>query len=657
MPFVSLVSPLAIAALTLPQAIEPGSQGLPGVSLSSRAVDLQFLEVGGLRGLDRFTPEPGLGTGMAIADVDDDGDIDLYVATATGVANQFYRNDDGVFVDIGAEAGLNTTDGTRSALWLDYDGDGDLDLVTAGDGGLETQSFHLYQQGPSLTFTDVTEAAGLLVFEEPGTRGGLSAGDLNEDGYLEIFFGMVSSKSRLYQNNTDGTFTDISESSGILVEQLDNFHWQSMMADFNGDGWLDIYVCVDVVENLMFINQQDGTFDEVAKDIGVDITFNDMGMSLGDFDADGDFDIVTTNIYPEVVETGHNVLLRNDSVGAQLSFEEIAEEQGIYDGGWGWGITFFDADLDGDVDLAATNGLNFFGWEDDRTRFFRNHGSGPDWFSDDEAALVGLDDDYWGSSLLAFDQDRDGDLDLLQTTLDGEVRLMENVTQFPAGAHHLVVKPRLPGPNKRAIGSTVTLSAEGKSQLRLITAGTSFMGQEPAEAFFGVARARQADSIQVDFADGQQTIVHNIPLDRIIEIAPAPITHYLVQRGAVADGGVLDLRSADAQSLILESENDRTKVQVGWTGAAANALQLTIASSGSVAGLAGAVSCFDWQTETWNLVGLWQEAEDSSEHSFALDAAYQNDSGAVLTRILHRPLDGTTDGFQVSIDQIRIEPN
>jgi len=472
-----------------------------------------------------------MGAGIAAADFDDDGDIDVFVPNGDGVPDQLYRNlGNGQFEEVAAAAGLASTDKNRCALWLDYDGDQDLDLFVANDDPNNPTAYRLFRQNAAGLFEDVTVGAGLFVPMGPAGptfsgrhRGGISAGDLNNDGYLDIFAPMWSAQANLFMNNGDGTFTDATVSSGIGTEP--RLGHQSMMFDFDADGWLDLYQCIDGNPNLLWINQHDGTFIETAAAAGMDSAFTDMGMSLGDYDNDGKLDVYITNVFWTVKPPvpGHNVLLHNNSVLGTLSFADVSEALGVDQGGWGWGTTFIDANGDGRLDIAATNGWAAGGYASDPSKFFLNLGGDPVSFVD-QSVDMNFADTFWGSSLIAFDSDRDGDLDLMQTCMNGPLRLLENRIVLVAGTDNfLTVKPRMPGgTNYRAIGATVRIVTGSLAQMRLITAGTSYMGQEPAEAFFGLGNANVVDSVTVDWPNGDVTRLYDVPANQVMTFAYDP---------------------------------------------------------------------------------------------------------------------------------------
>lgn len=501
----------------------------PLATAQVRPAPIRFTDRATQCGILSYDAANGMGSGVLAADYDDDGDIDLFVPNGEGVPDQLYRNrGDGTFEEIAARAGLDSLQRHRASLFFDYDGDGDLDLIVGNDDQaidpVAASSFHLFRQDGPESFTDVTREAGLFVHARMTGlrphRGGFCAGDLDRDGDLDLCATMWNGQSQLFRNEGDGTFTDISTSSGVFTE-FPVTHWQPLMGDFDGDGWQDIFMAVDFFDNQLWINQKDGTFVDKAKEAGVNYVMNGMGAAVSDVNNDGKLDIGVTNIFQHTFFDKRNLLQINLSTPGQPKFAEISVEAGVADGGWGWGMTFFDADRDGRVDWASTNGFESEPWDRDPTCFF--FGNQPRLQVQESARAVGLADNDWGSGLIAFDFDRDGDLDVAQTCMNGTLRLMENQPSvFPSKGvrtpHYLVVKPRAASGNRFGIGAKVLIQVGADIQCRVITAGTSFLSQEPAEAFFGLGDATLVDRVHVTFADGTTRDSFQVPVDQVLTI-------------------------------------------------------------------------------------------------------------------------------------------
>ena len=495
---------------------------LATLALAAAAATLQgqsiaFVDRSAEWGVGAYLPEDGHGSGLAAADYDDDGDVDLFVPQAAGTPDRLYRNTGaGAFEEIAATVGLASSASSRVALWFDADADGRLDLIVANDDLEAASSFHFYRQQLDGTFTDATTAAGLalapIIINPNHHWAGICAGDLDGDGDLDLFTGQWRGPGRLLRNDGDGTFTDDSAAAGVDV---DLHHHQCAIEDFDADGRMDIHVAIDFDANRLWRNQGDGTFVDVAPAWGLANAWNDMGVAPGDFDGDGDFDYYVTNIWlPDQVPPRHNILLRADGTPGSPAFTEVSAAMGVDQGYFGWGATFLDGDLDGDLDLAATNGWRSGGFETDPSRYFESPGGALPFV--DASSAVGFDDTRWGSSLLAADLDRDGDLDLIQGCMDGDLRILENE---PADggepAHWLVVRPRASGANRHATGARVRVLAGGTWMLRRLAAGTSYMGQEPFEAHFGLGASSAATTVEIRWPDGIVTAFGPVAADQV----------------------------------------------------------------------------------------------------------------------------------------------
>ncbi len=493
--------------------------GLP----AALAGPISFEEVGPESGILLYQPALGMSTGVAVADYDNDGDADIFVPTRFGAPDRLYRNlGDGSFEEIAQSVGLASTRNNRSALWFDADGDDDLDLAVLSDS-FQRQSIPLQNEmrlyrndGPS-GFADVTEGSGvdgLYLDLYDMHAGGMAAGDLDGDGDLDLVASLWEARSRVYLNNGDWTFAEVGEASGIATSI--GTDWQPIVHDFNDDGRLDVLLSYDFGPNELFMNRgvQNGVpvFEDIAHAAGIDTAFNEMGVAPGDPDNDGDLDFYMTNIYgfgPGAQGLEHNVLFRNDSAGRTPSFVEIAESVGVENGGVGWGAVFADFDLDGWQDLAAANTSEVPAPVP--TKLWRHTGSGIAY--EDVSIASGFGTAAPTTSLVAFDREGDGDLDLLAPTQTGLLRLLDNTHDPDAsGSRWLSVRLRMPGMNRRGIGSVIRVFLDdGRVMARLVTAGSSFAGQQPASAHFGFAPADTPLRIEVTWPDGTRTVRLDVP--------------------------------------------------------------------------------------------------------------------------------------------------
>lgn len=485
-------------------------------------------EVAAERGITPTPTSPDQhGAGAAIADFDNDGDLDFYLPTDAGLPDRLYRNDGtGYFQDVAAELGIQETGLNRAALWLDYDGDQRLDLVVAGENCFNLSCtdpiyLALYRQRADGTFQDVTASSGLAL----GTAfdnlpyfaiGGLAAGDIDQDHYLDLLLTVWGGGVRLFRNQGDGTFTDVTAAWGLSLEQPTP--WQPMFADFDGDGRTDIYCNVDFAENKLWLNRGN-RFVEQAAAFGLNSAFNEMGMALSDADNDGDLDLYLTNITRELFGLAqYNVLLKQEYRDGRIRFRESARSLGVSQSGWDWGTTFADLNNDSRQDLLTTNG-----WWDERaygpdaSRLWLNTAAG----FVDVSAQCGFNDVASAATVLGLDLDRDGDTDFLQTRKDFTtaqlpVRLYENrLEELSYPQHYVTIRPRMPGANHYAIGSLVTVVADDLRSARAIHAGCSFYGQEAAEAHFGLGARTEIKEIVVTWPTGEVSIYPDLASDRV----------------------------------------------------------------------------------------------------------------------------------------------
>ncbi len=526
------------------------------------SAQLSFIDRTADLGFESYHPAFEYGCGVAAADYDNDGFIDLYVLSDANSANRLYRNNgDGTLSVV--EVGLSEMMKSRAALWFDYNGDHLLDLVVAGDcfAGLgsckDVDNIRLFEQTSDGQFENVTSESGILTDRDfDGAFGGFTAGDINNDGYLDLLTVMWEGNMTLFINNGDGTFSDITESAGLNIPGR---YWQPTFFDFDQDGFTDLYLNVDSFENLFFRNNGDNTFSEIGEQLNLNLDWDCMGLALGDYDNDGDMDLYISNIYSN---TEHNAMLQNNGVPSSLQFTEVGRDIGVGEGGWGWGVTFLDGNNDGYLDLAATNG-----WHAnqgvDRSKFWLNNGDGT---FNDASVAVSFNGNLEATTLISIDLERDGDMDLIQTIKEdqgGGIRYYENqLNPAETNENYIVIKPRMSGANRFAIGSVVKLRTGTRIQSRPITAGISYYGQEPAEAFFGVGDSEVVDEIAITWPGGSESTFHNLSINHVVMLTDESTLH--------------------APAALQIRENPGPSVELSWGHMSSNETEYIVERSGSV---------------------------------------------------------------------------
>ena len=321
-------------------------------------------------------------------------------------------------------------------------------------------------------------------------------------------------------------------------------YWQGVMHDIDQDGLIDLFVNVDFKPNQLWINDLNLNLVDVAEEAGTDSDWNEMGLAPGDYDNDGDIDLFITNIYNWQAEArgeiSHNLLYRNDSIEGVAGFTERAVAAGVGDAAWGWGATWLDADNDGDLDLAVTNGYCEIPIPDegrycaevherDRSRLFENPGDGSGFSEVGEA--VGFADTLIGAGLVAADFGGDGRQDLLQTAIDPDSVPWEDSSQTPrsarltiyrnresggaSGNRHLGVRPAEADSGAPALGAVVRVYMDnGETLTRLAAAGESWMSQSPAMLHFGLGTTAVIERVEVDWpGDSADSVFDSLPIN------------------------------------------------------------------------------------------------------------------------------------------------
>ena len=465
--------------------------------------------------------------GVAAGDYDKDGWVDLYFTQGDIGKNLLYRNlGDGTFEEVAENAGvavaapLNVFDDDNlaqnsGATFADYDGDGWLDLLVMGIN--DSNQPILFRNNTDGTFSDVTIQSKIpKMFQSMSA----SFADYDKDGDLDFnitHWTNNAQKKRLFRQNADNSFTDVSEAAGLESVIINGF--TGNFADIDNDGWLDLLLAADFGTSQVFINNTDGTFTvatgpEITDDLG-------MGAAVGDYDNDGDLDWFVTSVYDytnDFPEVDGNRFYSNDGDG---TFTDITSQARTRDGGWGWGTCFADFNNDGHLDLFQTNGwtginnADFSIYEEDRALLCVNLQDGS--FSN-QAELRKVDDVDQGRGVVCFDYDRDGDIDILVANNRSRPRLYENRGLY--GQHWLHIKLEGEGKNTEAIGARIYLTADGVTQMRELRAGNNFMSQNPVIAYFGLGPSEAAEEIRVIWPSGSEVILQDINADQTLLIAP-----------------------------------------------------------------------------------------------------------------------------------------
>ena len=495
-----------------------------------------------------------VGCGVAFIDYDNDGWLDLIVLNGTrlegnppGATNRLYRNNrNGTFTDVTQKAGLLHT-GWASAITIgDYDNDGFEDIFITYYGRNV-----LYHNNGNGTFSDVTEHAG-LVSNAVRYGSGCTWVDYDRDGKLDLFVanylsttleklpkpgenpdctwkgvavncgprGLPTGFVQLFHNNGDGTFTDVSKASGVAAA-VGSYPMTAVAADYDNDGWPDIYVACDSTPSWLFRNQHDGTFREEALERGIALSEDGleqagMGVGVGDYDLDGNLDIFKTNFADDT-----NVLYRNDGKG---NFDDVTIRTGLgvetrY---VGWGTGIVDLDNDGFPDLFIVTGSVYPEVERKLPAYpfhtprlvFRNLGDGR--FEElIEEAGPGVSEAHVSRGCAFGDFDNDGDMDVLIMNMNEPPSLLRN--DVSSQGHWLKVLLTGVKSNRSAIGARVTAKYGNRRQAQEVLAQSSFYSANDRRLHFGLGAETAAD-LTIRWPNGALETIPNVAADQLVII-------------------------------------------------------------------------------------------------------------------------------------------
>ncbi|MBV9760832.1 MAG: CRTAC1 family protein [Acidobacteriaceae bacterium] len=494
------------------------------------------------------------GNGVAIFDYDNDGRNDIFIANGTRLnsspntpLSQLYHNEgNGRFRNVAAQAGLTHSGWAQGVCVGDYDNDGHPDLLVTYYG-------HniLYRNRGDGTFEDATAQAHLPL---TGTRygAGCSFLDYDRDGYLDLFIanyvdldlaatphpgqgefcvwknipvmcgprGLPLAHNVLYHNNRDGTFTDVSESAGIL-KPGGRYSLGVAAADFDNDGWPDIYVACDMTRSLLFHNLHNGTFEERGVESGVALNFDGdlqagMGIAVADYDGDGLLDIAKTNFSGDLTSLYHN----DDG----KFFTDVSREAGLASRQLlGWGVAFVDVDDDGWRDLVVANGHVYPEVEGKQlgdtylqpTVLYHNLGNGK--FRDvTTEAGPAFATPRPARGLAVGDLLGDGHQQIVLVNMNSTPSLLAN--HGPHG-HYLNLSLTGTKSNRSAIGARAIVTAGGRNRIDEVMSGGSYYSQNSLTLHFGLGDCPRADKIEIRWPSGIVQTLGPTPADRTLKIA------------------------------------------------------------------------------------------------------------------------------------------
>jgi len=527
---------------------------------SSPAMTVQFTNVTAQAGI-KFVHYKGnngmavireeFGPGVCVADFDGDGYQDIYFVNGRDLYNRgisvrnalYHNNGDGTFTDVTEKAGVPGTGFGLGCVWGDYDNDGSPDLYVTQFGRNV-----LYHNNGNGTFTDVTDKAGVAATES-GTQfhAGATFFDYDRDGRLDLYVGGYvtfaadslryckfadaltncppsvyrGSPDMLYHNNGDGTFTNVTSAAAIYQPEGKNLSVQA--ADYDNDGWPDLFVANDGLNAYLYHNEHNGTFNEVALLSGMALTGRGntmaaMCISLGDYDNDGWLDLYISDFQKSSDHIWHN-----DGKGG---FDEVSDQAGItapthdvlsFGGG------FFDYDNDGWLDLFIANGHVYPEVEQvmpdihykQINSLFHNEGNGK-FTETTKIAGNGFRTPYAGRGAAFADFDNDGFMDIVVGNNGDPPLLLHN--SGGNGNHFLNFKLVGTKSNRDAMGARIRVQAGGLSQIREIAGGGSYLSQSDLRANFGLAKATVAETVEIKWPSGQQQVFHNVEADKFYVI-------------------------------------------------------------------------------------------------------------------------------------------
>ena len=547
--------------LLLAQALKPSVPATPSAPAPIRFEDIAAKA--GLHFITQNSPTPNknqietMVAGVALLDYDGDGYLDIYLVNGAAIPalkkvspaywnRLFHNNHDGTFTDVTEKAGVAGAGYGMGVAVGDYDNDGRPDLFVANVTG--NQLFHNNGDG---TFTDVTEKAGLSGAKHDGKKMWSTAGgwfDYNNDGRLDLFvvnyckwevdkdpYCSLKSGVRaychpkqyaplhntLYRNNGNGTFTDVSQETGIAAHLGKGM--SVSFADYDHDGFLDAFVANDTTPNFLFHNLGGKKFEEVAVTAGVayaadGAALSGMGSDFRDVNNDGRPDIWHTAVehetFPLYVDHGGGDFVDATSASGLRSTLDMS--------GWGNGIYDFDNDGWKDLFVARANVMDNISeliptrHYPEPNSIFRNLGNGK--FADVSATAgpdFQLEAPHRG---VAFgDIDNDGHIDMVVSVLGGQVKLLHNITE--SSNHWILLKLVGTKSNRMGIGAQIHITTEdGRSQWNEVTTSVGYASSSDSRVHFGLGANRSIKDMEIRWPSGIKQTLHDVSVDRVMTV-------------------------------------------------------------------------------------------------------------------------------------------
>ena len=542
------------AAQSHPAAPPPTPPKVNFVDLAERAGLTAKTEDGGDK-TKRYIIET-TGSGAAFFDYDNDGWPDIFVVNGSRLegfpkgqdptSHLYHNRHDGTFADVTEKAGVGLVGWGQGVCAGDYDNDGFVDLFVTFWG----HDVLLHNNGDG-TFTDVTRKAGLW-HDDARWSTGCAFLDYDRDGRLDLFIahyvdfdpqhtpepgsgaaclwkgmpvmcgprGLKGTRSELYHNNGDGTFTDVSQASGV-AKTGSYYCLTALTGDFDNDGWPDIYVACDSTPNLLFHNNRNGTFTETAVEAGV--AFNDggreqagMGADAADYDGEGWLDIVKTSFSDDTATLYHN---NHDG-----TFSDVTSSAGLARNSQflGWGTLFVDIDNDGWPDLFMANGHIYPEVDNkglnntfrERKILYWNERNGK--FRDISLdAGPGITTPFNSHGVAAADFDNDGAVGILVNNSHDRPSLLKNLGDR---GNWILLKLEGTKSNRDAIGARVTVRVGDHQQSQEVRSGGGYISQSDFRLHFGLGKATKADAIEIRWPSGQVQRLENVTANRTVKI-------------------------------------------------------------------------------------------------------------------------------------------